>query len=304
VVAGNIGVPVLAKYDEILNAEWVVLELSSFMLEDLARFRPNIAAILNIAQDHVDRYASLREYAAAKFEIVKHCNGDGVLVKNADDPIIAEFSPKNVSIRTFSKTNSSAGSYFRDGMFHVGDWTFPYSECGLVGQQNIGNILAACTIAREAGVEPRAMAETLRAFRGLPHRMEHLGCFGSVNVYDDSKATNVHAVDAALRNFSANVVLILGGRDKGLDFSILRAHAPRIRRLVCYGECGEKLRDVLGFDHALYAYRFDEAVRLAAAECRAGDVLLLSPGCVSWDQFPNYEIRGNVFGQLVRQCFP
>lgn len=302
VVAGNIGVPVLAAYDEILAANWVVLELSSFMLEELACFRPNLGALLNIGEDHVDRYPSLREYAEAKFNLVKHCGTENILVKNADDPILANFSPKNVSIRTFSKSDPSADSFYRDGMLHVLGWTFPRSECLLAGQQNTGNILVACTLAKEAGASPEAMAAVLRSFRGLPHRMEHVGCFGGIDVYNDSKATTVHAVDAALRNFPANVVLILGGRDKGLDFSGLRVHAPRLRRLIGYGECGEKLLGVLGLDNALYAYPFEEAVRLGAESCRPGDVLLLSPGCVSWDQYPNYEVRGEIFKRVARAC--
>lgn len=302
VVAGNIGVPVLAAFDEILQAAWVVLELSSFMLEEVACFRPRIGALLNIGEDHIDRYPSLREYAAAKFDLVKHCGAGDILVKNADDPILAGFSPKNVSIRTFSKADPSADSFYRDGFLHIQGWTFPRSECLLSGQQNTGNILAACTIAREAGVSPEAMAAVLRSFRGLPHRMEHVGCFGGIDVYNDSKATTVHAVDAALRNFPANVVLIVGGRDKGLDFSGLRVHAPRLRRLVCYGECGEKLLGVLGLDNAIYTYPFEEAVRLGAASCQPGDVLLLSPGCVSWDQYPNYEVRGEVFRRVARAC--
>lgn len=302
VVAGNIGVPVLAAFEEIQAAAWVVLELSSFMLEDLSCFRPKIGALLNIGEDHIDRYPSLREYTAAKCNLLKYCGADDILVKNADDPMLAGFCPNNVSIRTFSKSDPKADSFYRDGILNIQGWTFPRSECLLAGQQNIGNILAACTIAREAGVSPEAMASVLRSFRGLAHRMEHLGCFGGIDVYNDSKATTVHAVDAALRNFPANVVLILGGRDKGLDFSGLKVHAPRLRRLICYGECGEKLREALGLDNALYTYAFEEAVRLGAASCQPGDTLLLSPGCVSWDQYPNYEVRGEIFGRVARAC--
>lgn len=302
-VAGNIGVSVLAKHDELVACDWIVLEVSSFMLEGLSQFRPNFAAILNIAEDHIDRYASLAEYAAAKFEITKHCTPADVLVLNRDDPKLATWSPSHVTVRHVSKSTATADSYFCDGRFHVGGHSFGYADCQLKGLANIDNILTAATIAHEAGVEPEPLAAGVRAFRGLRHRLEHVGCFRGVDVYEDSKASNVHAVAAALDNFERNVVLIIGGRDKGLDFSILRRHQPRLRRLVCYGEDGEKLRDALGFDGALYAYRFEDAVRLAARQCRPGDVLLLSPGCTSWDQFDNYEVRGDVFRELVPECF-
>jgi len=302
VVAGNIGVSLYAQYDEILACDWLVLELSSFMLEQLSRFRPDIAVILNIAPDHVDRYESFARYAAVKFTIVRHCREGDLLVKNIDDPLVAGFEPAGLQTRTISQRSTAADAYFDDGDFHVMGHRFAYADCLLAGSQNVDNILAAAMVAFEAGVQPARITQTVREFRGLRHRLQLVGRYRGVAVYDDSKASNVHAVEGALRNFH-NVVLILGGRDKGLDFSGLRRHAHRIRRLVCYGEDGEKIRDVLGFDGALYQYRFEDAVRLAAQQCSAGDVLLLSPGCTSWDQFANYEVRGDVFQQLIPQCF-
>jgi len=303
VVAGNIGVSVLAKYDELLGCDWLVLEVSSFMLEQLSRFRPTIAAILNIAQDHIDRHATPELYAAAKFDIVRYCEPGDVLVKNLDDPTLAAFCPQNVTVQTVSQTTRSADSYFSDGSFSVGGHSFRYSDCRLQGLANIDNILTAATIAKLAGVAPATIAERVKRFSGLRHRLQHLGSFRGVDIYEDSKASNVHAVDAALRNFDRNVVLIIGGRDKGLDFTVLRAHARRIKCLVCYGEAGETLRDAVGLPGALYCYDFEEAVRVAAGQCQAGDVLLLSPGCTSWDQHDNYEVRGDLFQRLAPQCF-
>ena len=299
VVAGNIGISALAKYDEILESDWLVLEVSSFMLEKTERFRSNIAVILNVGQDHVDRHSSPRAYAEAKFGIVRHGRPEDVLVKNADDPALVAFCPPNVRVRTISATGAGADAYFRDGCFHAGGTSFSYADCHLWGQQNIPNILAAVSIAEETGVSPEDIVRTVRAFRGLPHRMQHIGTFRGVDVYEDSKASNVHAVVAALRNFSARVVLILGGRDKGLDFTVLREHRRRIKCLVCYGEHGERIREAVGHAHALYEYGFADAVQVAAGCCRAGDVLLLSPGCTSWDQFPNYEARGDLFQELA-----
>jgi UDP-N-acetylmuramoylalanine--D-glutamate ligase len=302
-VAGNIGVSVLAKYDEMLACDWLVLEVSSFMLEQLSRFRPNIAAILNIGRDHIDRHATPAIYAAAKFDIVRYCQPGDVLVKNIDDPTLAAFCPDHVTLRTVSRTTQAADSSYRDGSFFIGGQSIRYSDCRLKGIANIDNILIAATIARSAGVAFDAIAEGVRAFAGLRHRLQHLGTFGGVDIYEDSKASNVHAVEAALRNFERNVVLIIGGRDKGLDFTVLRAHAERLKCLVCYGESGQKLRHMVGLPGALYTFDFEGAVRLAAAQCQAGDVLLLSPGCTSWDQHDNYEVRGDQFQSLAPQCF-
>lgn len=303
VVAGNIGLSPLAKLDEIQACRWLVLEISSFMSERLDRFRPSIAAIINIAEDHVDRYASPEEYAAAKLGLVRHCRPDDLLVLNVDDPFLRRCAPANVTVLRTSRTTQAVDSYYEDGHFYVGGHRFAYADCELYGQANIDNILIAATIARAAGAAPAQIATGLREFRGLRHRLERVGTFRGVQVFEDSKATNVHAVAAALQNFERNVVLILGGRDKGLDFSILRPHVGRLRRLVCYGESGEAIRTTLAVDDALYGYDFEQAVRLAIAECRPGDVLLLSPGCTSWDQFPNYEVRGDTFRELVPRLF-
>jgi len=303
VVAGNIGVSVLARYDELLACDWLVLEVSSYMLEDLSRFRPNLATILNIGQDHIDRHPDPADYAAAKRAIVRYAQPGDVLVTNLDDPILAAFRPDEVTVRTFSQSQPRADSTFRDGRFTIGSCAFRYADCRLRGLANIDNILAAATLAEVAGVAAEDIVRIVTGFAGLPHRLEHLGTYRGVEVYEDSKASNVHAVEAALRNFEHNVVLILGGRDKGLDFTVLRGHGERIKRLVCYGESGQQLRAAVGLSDALYTYRFADAVRLAAEQCAFGDVLLLSPGCTSWDQHDNYEVRGDEFRALVPECF-
>ncbi|MCC6523079.1 MAG: UDP-N-acetylmuramoyl-L-alanine--D-glutamate ligase, partial [Polyangiaceae bacterium] len=300
VVAGNIGVSPFACFDELRAADRVVFEVSSFMLEGLRRFRPHVAAILNVAEDHVDRYRSLDEYGAVKCGIARHCSPQDVLLLNDDDPRLARFRPANVAVRRLSRTRrDGVAACFRDGTFEVGGERYLFAASALRGQQNELNVLTALAIAHEEGAEPGAMRDVLGRFRGLRHRLEHVGCFGGVDAYDDSKASNVHAVEAALGNFPANVVLILGGRDKGLDFTPLRAHAHRLRRLVCYGEHGERIRDALDIPGALYRHDFEDAVACAAAECRPGDALVLSPGCTSWDQFPNYEVRGDAFRALA-----
>ena len=294
VVGGNIGQSVWSLLDEIADADWVVLELSSFMLDVVHRFRSDYAVVLNIGEDHIERYDDLTHYARAKMNIVAHARPTDHLVVFDDDPMLSPWRP-NVRRLPFSR-------HQHDGeAFVVGDLRIADTEVALRGVQNVPNILAALRVACAAGVPEAHIRNTLRTFRGLPHRLEHVGCFGGVDAYNDSKASNVHAVTAALRNFEDGVVLILGGRDKGLDFSILKPHAHRLRCLVCYGEDGEKIRDAVGFEPSLYTYRFDDAVALAAAQCVAGDALVMSPGCTSWDQFDWYGERGDAFRVLARE---
>lgn len=299
VLAGNIGVPVCSKYEEILQCDTVVLEVSSFMLEDLRCFRPNISTVLNLAQDHVDRYDSFDQYARTKLNVIQNCTSEDVFIQNLDDITVSSFVPCRVQTRTVSRFDRSADYFFADGDFFFRGHRMPYAECHLQGAHYIENILMAVATACEAGIAPEQVAMAVSGFRGLPHRFEHLGSCRGVDVYNDSKATTVHAVDGALQSFDANVVLIMGGQDKFLDFTPLRRHAPKIKYLVCYGEAGERIRESLDLTDSEDVVRFDEAVLRAISRCGEGDVLLLSPGCTSFDQFPDYEVRGAVFRELV-----
>ncbi|MBI3921019.1 MAG: UDP-N-acetylmuramoyl-L-alanine--D-glutamate ligase [Armatimonadetes bacterium] len=301
VVAGNIGVPVFSKYDEILRCDFLVLEVSSFMLEDLQGFRPRISAVINIAQDHVDRYGSLEHYAEVKLNIIRHCTSEDIFIQNLDDAVISSFVPPRVQTRTVSRSRHGSDYFFADGVFFFRGQALRYSDCLLRGAHNIENILIAIAVTCEAGVTPHQVARAVTEFRGVPHRFQYLGRCRGVTVYDDSKATTVHAVEGALRSFHGNVVLIMGGRDKFLDFSPLQTHAHRVKHLVCYGEAGERIRDTIGLTDSDHLPCFQDAVARAVSLCSEGDVLLLSPGCTSWDQFPDYAARGVEFQQFVCQ---
>ena len=301
ITAGNIGIPILGTYPEILEADWVVLELSSFMLEDPQQLRPTISAILNIAEDHTDRYPSIDEYARAKHNLVRHCSKSDRFIQNLDDPRLRAFAPDNVAVRPVSAAGAPADYRFDGQRFVLPGRSFAYAECRLRGRHNVENILVAAAMAHEAGVAPETIAAAARAFPPVHHRFEPLGCRCGVTVINDSKATTVHAVACAVASLDRPVVLILGGRDKGLDFSVLRPYAARLKSIVCYGEAGDRIHHSLGLAHTESTYRFEDAVARAIAHCVAGDVLLLSPGCTSWDQFPSYELRGELFARLVEQ---
>jgi UDP-N-acetylmuramoylalanine--D-glutamate ligase len=205
-----------------------------------------------------------------------------------------------VSLRTVSATGAPADYRYDGERFLLGDHSFRYEECRLRGRHNVENILVASALAHSAGVPAPRIAEAAQCFAPVRHRFESLGCIAGVQVIDDSKATTVHAVGCALGSLGAGVVLILGGRDKGLDFSALRRGASRLKAVVCYGEAGNRIQNSLGIEHAESIFRFEDAVLRAIAHCGPGDVLLLSPGCTSWDQFASYEVRGDLFAALAR----
>ncbi len=291
------------KVRQIRDSRFVVLELSSFMLEDLQWLRPHIACITNVAEDHVDRYADFGEYVAAKLNLLRYCGPDDVFVRNLDDRVLRDVYAGRMKVRTVSRLDGAermaAGYAFHAGRFHFGGETLSYSDCRLRGVHNIENILMALAIGCESGVDPRQAAAAVREFPPVPHRFEPLGRWGAVEVYNDSKATTVHAVERAVESLGGNVVLIAGGRGKGLDFSPLREHRAAIKRLVCYGESGQEIRQTVDVEHSHYTYRFADAVEVAAKSCSPGDFLLLSPGCTSWDQHRDYAERGREFAELA-----
>jgi UDP-N-acetylmuramoyl-L-alanyl-D-glutamate--2,6-diaminopimelate ligase len=299
VMAGNIGVPVFAKYGEILDCDFVVLELSSFMLENVQRFRADFSCILNLAEDHVDRYGSQQDYAAAKFNLVRHARPGDVFVRNVDDARLRELAAAHARSVTISAEGADADYTFAGGVFQVRGQSLQLQECRLQGIQNAENILAAAAIGCEAGVEPSVVVEAIRSSAPLAHRFEDAGVHAGVRVINDSKATTVHAVSRALDNFERGVVLIAGGRDKDLDFRPLSHQAGRLKHVVCYGEAGPRIQRQLGLGTSETLFGFEDAVERAAAVCEPGDTLLLSPGCVSWDQFPSYEVRGQAFKHLA-----
>jgi UDP-N-acetylmuramoylalanine--D-glutamate ligase len=302
VLAGNTGVPVFSKYAEILACDWLVLEVSSFMLEGIRNLRPAISTVLNLAEDHVDRYASFEEYAQTKMAVARHGDASDLFVLNLDDPVVRAMAPSHVRVRTVSRFDPSADYTFAHGRFALRGAELIWDECLLRGVHNVHNVLMAAAIGCEAGMDPALVASVARRFRGLPHRFEAVGCYRGVQVIDDSKATTPHAVCAAVESVGRDVVLVAGGRDKMLDFRPLGRHAAAIKHLVCYGEAGERIRATLSVAGSEYAYGFADAVRLAARRCRDGDTLLLSPGCTSWDQFPDYEARGLAFRALAREA--
>lgn len=300
-VGGNLGEPMLDLLDD--EAELYVLELSSFQLERSSLLEPLAATVLNVTPDHMDRYADLEGYAAAKARIF---NGNGVMVLTQDDPIVAAMAQPGRRVVWFG-LNGAADFRLqeRDGevwLTRGEQFLMPAGEVRIRGQHNLSNALAALALGTAAGLSEQAMADALRVFPGLEHRMQWVAERHGVTYVNDSKATNVGACLAALSGLTGKAVLIAGGDGKGADFSVLRdAAAQKLRAAVLMGKDAALLQSALG--HVVPVSRVNtmhEAVAAAAALAQDGDTVLLAPACASLDQYRDYQHRGQVFVEAVR----
>ncbi|HZI63395.1 MAG TPA: UDP-N-acetylmuramoyl-L-alanine--D-glutamate ligase [Thermoanaerobaculia bacterium] len=308
-VCGNIGRPLTACVDGPMERVFVV-ELSSFQLETTDTFRPRAAALLNISADHLDRHADLRRYAAAKERIFLRQRADDVAVLNADDPEVARVVVA-ARRRQFARLAPVADGCFADGerVVEVEPDTpprelFRRGELALDGLHNLENAMAAALLARALGAGSEAIRAGLRGFRGLPHRLERVAETGGVVFYDDSKGTNVAATARSLEDFAdGSVHLILGGRNKGADLRALREVVTRkAARAYLIGEAAAELEAALAGTVPLEpAGTLDRAVALAGSRATAGEAVVLSPACASFDQFRDFNDRGDQFQRFVRE---
>jgi UDP-N-acetylmuramoylalanine--D-glutamate ligase len=308
-VGGNIGTPLISLVDGSRDDSICVVEVSSFQLEAVVAFRPDISVFLNLTPDHIDRHGSLESYAAAKARIFENQKREDAAVMNADDPASLRYAPSRPRLFWFSRKREVAqGAFLRgdDIYFCHGDAEarlLSRQEISLRGQHNLENVLAAVTAASLAGAAPAAIAEGVRTFPGVEHRLQFVASVGGVDFYNDSKATNVDATEKALEAFPGNLLVILGGKDKGSPYTPLRPLlAARARRAFLIGAAAEKIAgQIEGAVPLEMCGTLDAAVRAACAAARPGDVVLLAPACASFDQFENFEHRGRVFVELVRR---
>jgi UDP-N-acetylmuramoylalanine--D-glutamate ligase len=303
VLAGNIGNPLISEVNRVGSSTQVVLEVSSFQLEEIVRFRPHIAVILNVTPDHLDRYADFNDYLSAKLRISENQNLDDVLIFNHDDHMLGRCirtRAKKIRFSTVSKLDE--GFYIEDGWV-TGKTGLKTERISLKnnplrGIHNLENLLAAIIVARLAGISVRNIEQTMAGFKGLPHRIELLGKIGNIEYINDSKATNVDAALKSLVSFDSRVVLILGGKDKGGDFSVLLdAIDKRAKRVLLIGKAaGTIYKQLSRFSDRLDFVRdLAEAVRKGHEVLGdSGGVVLLAPGCASFDMFENFEHRGDV----------
>lgn len=305
IAGGNLGRPALELLNEPVP-ELYVLELSSFQLETTASLRAAAAAVLNVTSDHMDRYGSLQEYAAAKARILDGCQ---TAVINDDDPLVRAMGVRDARVLRFSMAPGSRADYTAQAvggdveLRRHGSLLLRMSELKLAGAHNAANALAALAMCDALGADVDAALEALRQFPGLPHRSQFVADIDGVRYIDDSKGTNVGATAAAVAGMPAPVVLIAGGQGKGQDFAPLAsALAGKVRHVVLIGQDAKLLEVALRpVASTELAADMEEAVSLAARSARPGEIVLLSPACASLDMFRDYAHRGDVFAAAVRR---
>ncbi|HEY7994975.1 MAG TPA: UDP-N-acetylmuramoyl-L-alanine--D-glutamate ligase [Candidatus Eremiobacteraceae bacterium] len=312
-VGGNIGDPLIYEAAHATADEWVVAEVSSFQLEGIREFAPRISVLLNVTADHLDRYPSMEEYAEAKYRIFANQRPQDAFVGNADDEYCARLRAGARPIPSAQHWFSAAGDPTADMSLHDGaivrrsgrsrrrSTLIAPHEMRLRGAHNVENAMAASLAALLAGAPASAVRAGLRSFAPLPHRLAPVESDDGINWVDDSKATNPDAVVKALESFLEPIVLIAGGRAKNTDFAALAGAASgRAKTVVLIGEAAKEIGAQLTGVDVVYARAMSEAVEAAAHAASPGDVVLLSPGCASFDMFDSAEHRGDVFATLVR----
>jgi UDP-N-acetylmuramoylalanine--D-glutamate ligase len=290
---GNTEIPLVeAIQDETLSA--FVVEASSFRLAQSQHFAPDVGVWLNFSPDHLDVHTDLQSYEAAKARLWKNINSDQVALANQDDPIVMRHKPSSGVFRTFG-LNTGDSRLVNDYLCVEGKKLIRVDELSRSAPHDISNALAAASAAIHAGADTEAVNQTLRNFNHLPHRISFVNEYKGVRWYDDSKSTTPHSVIAAVRNFE-NVILVMGGRNKGLDFKVILPILDRVKHLIAIGEASEEIEATIGeATDVSKVLSMQDAVEKASVLGISGDVVLLSPGCASFDLYEDYKQRGRDF---------
>jgi len=306
IVAGNIGQPFSEYVDHSAGAGWVVVEVSSFQLETIKDFHPSIVIVLNFAPNHLDRYRSYEDYIRAKWRITSNLGPEDLLIYNGNDVQLSDWA-MGVECRRKCfrlEIEDNRGAFFHQGVIYVDAKEFiPVSEMILKGKHNYMNAMAAILAAEEAGVNPDAIKEVLRTFKGVEHRMEFVRDWNGIRFFNDSKATTIESLYYALQSFTEPVILIAGGKDKGSDFSRLNDLVKKhVYQLILIGVDAPKIEEAWKkLVPVHHGSSMEDAVEQAASLARKGDVVLLSPACASFDMFKDFEDRGRQFKQQVQK---
>ncbi len=308
-VGGNVGEPLILFADGEGRWDVLVVEISSFQLEGVAAFRPSLALLLNVTEDHLDRYPRYEDYIEAKARIFLNQTAQDRAILNRDDPVVMSLSKRVKARKIFFSTKerlAEGASSDGDTIYLRGEGmeeTYSLSKAPLKGAHNVENMTAAAAAARFAGAGPEAIQRAIDRFKGLEHRLEFVREVGGVRFYNDSKGTNVGSVVKSLESFREPVILIAGGKDKKGDLSPLKGLIrERVKRLILIGEAKERMARELGTTtDTAEAETLEEAVSIAFRSSRPGEVVLLSPACSSFDMFQDYKERGRVFKEAVRR---
>ncbi len=309
-LAGNMGVPfsemILNDLKSRDTKRIYILEISSFQMEFIHHFKPSISVFLNISPDHLDRYLTMDDYVNAKMAMMTNQTKDDTLIYFGDDPILVEkisASPAKKIAYTLNADSTAPFQVENDKILNEEHATLIRTdEVSLPGLHNLTNLLAAATAAHFAGISDDNISEVMRNYSGVPHRLECVSSISGVQYVNDSKATNIDAVCVAMESYTEPLILILGGKFKGGDFKDLLPHANNLKKVIAYGQARNIVAAALGDAVSLSkTERLKDAVAMSHTLAQPGDVVLLSPGCSSFDQFSSFEDRGNQFKYWVRQ---
>ncbi|MBN2569260.1 MAG: UDP-N-acetylmuramoyl-L-alanine--D-glutamate ligase [Deltaproteobacteria bacterium] len=308
-VGGNIGEPLIEYVDGEERADYLVVEVSSFQLQWVGNFHPYVAILLNMSADHLDYHENFEEYRSIKERVFARQTSDDLAILNADDPLSEEMAGKiDADIIQFSSSKKLKRGISIDGpLLRYRDEggvkeDYPVEGFQIRGVHNLENIMAAIVAARRCGCPSAGIIEAVRNFEGIPHRIEFVRSKNGVDIYNDSKGTNVDAVKRALESFSRPVILLMGGRYKGGDFGILSTLIrEKVKKVILFGEARDKIESFIeGITDTGWSENLKDALEKAYDSASPGDVILLSPGCSSFDSFANYKERGNYFKEIAR----
>jgi len=311
VIAGNMGLPfserVLNEIKTLDETRTYILEVSSFQMEFVNHFSPIIAVYTNLSIDHLDRHRSMEEYLKMKLRMIQNMDQEDCVVYNGDDPeLVSVLENQTVRLQPFSITRSDT-LYTLEGTSiknHSGKSLARLDELGIPGDHNLSNLLSAATCSHLLGIPDDHISQVMKTFTGVEHRLEHVLTINDVQYINDSKATNINSVIVAIDTFKKPIILILGGRNKGADFRLLLPHikSSHVRDVISYGEAGGQIDAALGDAvRSVQVTDLNSAVKKAQVLAAPGDIVLLSPGCASFDEFSNFEARGKFFKSAVME---
>lgn len=305
-LAGNVGIPLshVALTHDLLHQRDcdIVLEMSNFQLLDIATFHPHISTIINLTPDHLDYMASLDEYYASKTRIYMNQNNQDYYLENKDDPVLQDYlrryscPAQNIS---FSLEKEADCMIQNQAIYYQGQHVLDLQEMKIVGRHNVQNMMIAICACALMGIAIQDIHDALVAFKGVEHRIEFVREYQGVKYYNDSKATNTDAAIIALKAFDKPVILLMGGHEKNLDLKEMSTYKDRISYLICFGDAKERFAKEMKCSHTYIVDYMQDAIFKAKELAKEGDIVLLSPSTSSFDEFKNYEERGEVFKQII-----
>ncbi len=310
-VVGNIGVAVISKSMEADEDDWLITETSSFQLQTIRYFKPQVSAILNLTPDHLNRHHTMEEYGAAKARIFENQDANGYCIVNYDDKLCWSLTKGcKAKVVPFSRLEQlDFGAFLKGTELVIKDEAgneiklCDRRDLRIIGDHNVENALAASAICYFVGIEPHVITETLKEFGGVEHRIEYSGEIDGVKFYNDSKGTNVDAAIIALRAIKENIILIAGGDSKGQEFDeLIKNFEGKVKHMVLLGRDAKLIAETAekyGFKDYTFEKNMEECVKKGFEIAEPGDTVLLSPACASWDMYDNFEQRGNHFKECV-----